>query len=126
MKGSPTLVAVVLSPETAAALRGLAVHPNVFCQHVTMAYRPTPDVYAKYASFIGHELEFDIVALALDANGQAVVVDGVPSEKEVPHITISCADGIKSSYSNTLFTNYERKEIPTRLRGRGVVQVVPL
>ena len=125
MKGAPGLIAVVLDNETAEHLRNLAIHSNVFCKHVTMAYRPKPDVYSKYASLMGQEVEFDIVYEAFDSYGQTVAVKGVPSENAVPHITISCADGVPPAYSNKLLDKPEPYKGPVPIcRGRGVVEFV--
>lgn len=126
MKGMPGLIAVVLDDQTTAFLRKRAVHDNVFARYVTMAYRPTSDVYAKYAPMIGKRIEFDIVYETFDAKGQAVVVSGVPSENAVPHITISCTEGTKPSYSNTLFdkTDPHTYKGPVESRGGGVVEFV--
>lgn len=118
----PKMVAAVLDDETANFLKGLAVHQNVFCHHVTMAYQPSPEVYAKYQHLIGTTIEFDCRWSVRDHKGQATFVDGVPSEKKVPHITISCADGVEPVYSNQLFNNPQRRYTTLRFRGKATVR----
>jgi hypothetical protein len=126
MKGAPGLIGVKLDNATAEHLRKWAIYPNVFCGHVTMAYRPTPDVYAKYAPMLGKRIEFDITSMFQDDLGQAVAVHGVQSEKEVPHITVSMADGVKPSYSNVLLARPEASIYPFLKRGAGIVEFIPL
>ena len=128
MKGCPGLIAVKLDAATQELVRKFATYPNVYCQHVTMAYRPTPGIYAKYAPLMGQRIEFDLATLFHDDLGQAVAVHGVPSEKAVPHITVSVADGVPPSYSNTLLQRPEAEQVFTLMgqRGAGVVSYIPL
>lgn len=128
MKGAPGLIAVVLDEDTKAALRDFVLHPHQYCEHVTMAYRPEPDTYNKYKDMMGQVIEFTIPAIFHDECGEAAVVEGVMSENEVPHITISCAEGVKPSYSNRMFKNPNAAifQLQRQVVGRGTVQWVPL
>lgn len=132
MKGAPGLIGLVLDQETSQKLREICFFPNEHCKHVTMAYRPTPDIYAKYQPLIGQDIDFEIVECFFDTKGQAVTVSGVPSEKEFPHITISTDDGVMPSYSNELIARLtaqdprpEERRVGLGLRGRGTVMWVP-
>lgn len=126
-KGCPGLIGLVLDEAIATRLKGLTLHPNVKCHHITMAYRPDPDTYSKYAPLIGQRIEFDIDTLVQDDLGQAVTVSGVPSEKPVPHITLSVADGVHSNYSNTLVINpHASVSRMYGVRGAGKVEFVSL
>lgn len=128
MKGMPGLICVVLDEGTALTLRGFTARDNVKCQHVTMAYRPTPEVYAKYEELLGQTIEFELDTIVCDDKAQVVTVKGVPSENEVPHITMSVACGMQSSYSNTLLVSQDtaRWDVSLKLPGKGTVQFVRL
>lgn len=125
MKGAPGYVACVLDEETQRFLRGLSIFSVVRASHVTMAYRPTPDVYRRYSPMLGQEIEFDMTAVHMDENCQAVVVTGVPSEKEIPHVTISHHEGVPSSHSNVMLVQPSTvRNFASPVRGRGVVRWV--
>lgn len=126
MKGPPILVAAVLDQATSEMLRGLTLHENEYCHHVTMAYRPSPEVFAKYEHLIGRTIEFRIVNSFLDCNGQAATVNGVPSENAVPHITMGCSIGVQPSYSNKLLANQAARRTPLNLNGKATVEVIRL
>jgi hypothetical protein len=121
MKGSPGYVALVLDWDTQIALRGLSLYPNEYSTHVTMAYRPTPEVYAKYQPLMGQVLEFEIPYCAIDGKAQAAAVLDVPSENKIPHITMSCVEGVKPSHSNQMLADPEVRLAALGLRGRGRV-----
>lgn len=78
-------------------------HVNVYGEHMTLAFgRHMEPEYP-----VGGEFELEVVAAYEDDRGQAVLVKGVGSNidkyvwvDQLPHITISCAVGIKPVYSN--------------------------
>jgi hypothetical protein len=116
----------VLDEASAANLKALASHPVVYCDHATIAFRPKPEVYAKYEGLVDRYLTLRTIGIAKDESGQAVALDGLPSENDQPHITISCADGVKPKYSNELLRRaHEADEIsPLEMKLRARVQFI--
>lgn len=80
-------------------------HANVYAHHVTVAFKPSIEQAQELSPQCGQEISFSTIAEAADENGQAVLISGVDSNNEFPHITISTAEGVKPSYSNELFKN---------------------
>ena len=110
-----------LNPESVAKLLSHfpPLHPNVYAEHLTIAYRPSASVEKSLAPMCGEERTVDVIGYAYDEYVQAVVVDGIPRlDPGTPHITISCANGVGPVYSNTLLSKgYET--VPTlQLHGR--------
>lgn len=95
-------LAAILTEDSQKKLASLAVHPEIYAHHITIAFKPTEEIWKKYEDMIGQELEVEIIGIAEDENCQAALVFGCPSENENPHITISCQPGIKPVYSNDL------------------------
>ncbi len=106
MKG---YAALVLTDESAAILQGMAVYETVHCHHLTLAFRPTQEEWdGAYAAIEGDTLELQVVGIASDDKGQAVLVElpeGIACKNAYPHVTISCAEGIKPKYSNELLAD---------------------
>lgn len=98
----PGYIAAVLDEASSAALRKLAVHPDVYCHHVTLAYRPTQEVWEKYVGMVMTRVELIAVGMKRDEKGQAVLIEGIRSENAHPHVTVSCAGGVRPNYSNEL------------------------
>ena len=105
-------LAVVLTPESRTELlqQVPAKHANVFAHHLTIAFKPDESVYSKYANLVGETTKMTITGEASDEQGQAVLVEG-PSENPNPHITISCAPGVKPAYSNTLLQQQRHGQV---------------
>ena len=102
-----------------------AQHPNVFAEHITLAFKPGLDspLFLK----LGETVEYGVLGYAQDARGQAVVISGpagMLGQNEFPPITISCADGTKPFYSNELLSNNALTGIPPGLVLRAVVKAV--
>lgn len=86
---------------------------NTFYHHITINFgvQSLPDN-------IGETVSFDVVGLAEDDSGQAVVVSGVErNDNGIPHITLSTADGVKPVYSNKLVAVGFRNITPFSLEG---------
>ena len=106
---------------------------NIFCDHVTLAYRPT-DALSAYVSLLpaGRKVDFLVTGWAADHNGQvmtgfldiedlygddewsldkeevfnAFLRESEASQKDhVFHITVSTANGIPPKYSNQLIAD---------------------
>ena len=110
-------ILAVISSAAAAKLRRLAIFPDIYCHHITIAAHPDDVTYRKYARLLGRRVRFQVTGVYADSKGQAARVTGVPSENAHPHITISCAPGVHPKYSNDLLA---KKRLPgKRYRQRG-------
>ena len=116
--------AAVISKKLRGTLQGLALHQNVHCHHITLAYQPTPEIYLRYSRLFGRQIRFRIVGVCRDTKGQAALVEGVASEKPHPHITISCAPGVSPVYSNELLADPDRLVFPFDLKGVATVEFI--
>jgi len=102
-------------------------HPNVYAEHMTIVFRPSEDQEQGLVPLCGSNIELAVIGYAEDDKGQAVVVSG--QERlggGMPHITISCADGTKPFYSNTLLgsgydttPNVTLQGVVARFTGKG-------
>jgi len=119
-------IAAVISNSCAQRLRRAARYERTFCHHITMAYRPSKKIFAKYAAFIGKRVLFEVLELVTDENGQAVRVSGVPCENKHPHITVSCAPGIEPVYSNRLLARRNASTHRLTFSGVATIQFIPL
>lgn len=93
------------------------IHPNVYVDHVTLQFKPSPiDVMKMDHWTDNHGEHTEIIVTHIISNAKAQVArinipqnyeHGFPiSEKQIPHMTISCAEGVSPSYSNTLLKTY--------------------
>ena len=99
-------VAIVLNPESMAALKALAVHPVLFSEHTTLAFKPEEATFEeRFGKWIDQPVTLQVLGMGQDDKGQAVRVllpDGLICANANPHVTISCAEGIGAKYSNDL------------------------
>jgi hypothetical protein len=100
------------------------MHENIQNDHITLVKGAS----SRYTSLVGLRVEAKVVGYVDDDKGQAVVVDlprGLPYAGDSrPHVTLSHADGVGPSYSNTLIRNGEILSAP-RLLLTGVVDGFP-
>tara|TARA_Y100000034_G_scaffold119157_1_gene160639 strand:- start:722 stop:1285 length:564 start_codon:yes stop_codon:yes gene_type:complete len=70
--------------------------------HMTIKFRPSPEEVL--AAPIGELVGLKVDGYALDGNGQAIFVTpiGTHSTNDIPHVTVSVAEGISPVYSNNL------------------------
>jgi Fungal tRNA ligase phosphodiesterase domain len=120
-KGAPGYIACILSEEAITILNEIAIHPNCKATHVTLAFRPTPDVYEKYRDLIGKEISLRITDVVSDERGQAARVEGIPSENKHPHVTISHVDMVQPAYSNELLEKEHTRVVPLNYEATGLV-----
>ena len=80
MSRMPGYVALILDAETRQDVTEYARYENKLATHVMMAFRPSNAVYNKYKELLGKELTFTITAVCWDEQGEALRVEGVPSE----------------------------------------------
>lgn len=90
-----------------------AIHKTVFGHHLTLGYgRHMDELYP-----LGREITVEVTQELEDDRGQCVIVrpDFIKkwlAKNQDPHITISCADGVKPAYSNDMVAQF-RKTFPT-------------
>jgi hypothetical protein len=98
----PVYAAVFLTQDSKKLLleKVPARHPTVFAEHMTLAFgRHMRDEYP-----IGKKIQLYAYAHFADERGQCVSVwshqtRGLLWENQIPHVTISCAEGVKPFYS---------------------------
>lgn len=113
----PTFFSVVLDEESQAQVRKLAIHPNVYGHHMTVAFRPDESELPKLRAVVGREYILNASRLAADEKGQALRVSGAPSLNKNPHVTVSCAEGTEPKYSNELLSHEQGEPVDLVLRG---------
>lgn len=88
------------------------VHSEVYAEHSTLLYKPSNSDNAKFENMLGKIIVFDVIGYVLDDKGQAAIVSGIErADNKTPHITISCIDGVKPFYSNSLIQNAQKQNI---------------
>ncbi len=110
-------LAIVLTEESQGQLlaRFPPSHPKVFAHHVTVAFKPTVEVYEQYKKYLGLPVTLRVYGYAKDEKGEAVVVDTDVLENKKQHITIS-TNNTPPFYSKTLVENgYETLSEPFTL-----------
>jgi len=97
-----------------------AVHPNIFAEHMTIVFKPSNTVDQALMKECGTEVTLEVIGHGQDANGQAVVVKSDNVSRiggGIAHITISCANGTRPVYSNTLLKKHYDSVSPVSLDG---------
>jgi hypothetical protein len=126
-------IAAVLNDDTTEILKSAAgvfldgrglKYDKIQCKHIVLAYEPTEEVFKKYEHLIGTEVEFTITGLCYDQRAAAFTVDGVPSEKAVPHITFGVMKNTAPSYSNLMLIDPDRTKISLTTPGWATVRFV--
>lgn len=113
----PIYNAVVLTEESQQLLRSKfeGVHRKKFGHHITTEFRPPSRPNDE-----GKEVTIKVIGYAKDENGEAVVAipSGVSYKSRIPHITISCAEGVVPKYSNELLEGgFQPLDKPFTLKG---------
>lgn len=91
------------------------IHQNVVADHVTVFYKP-PRQFMRTID-VGDEVIIRCIEIVQDEKGQAIRVELLETSSQprirnrVPHITISTAAGISSSYSNELLESPSAERI---------------
>lgn len=84
------------------------VHQHVFAEHITLVHSPKPGDVDAFADLIGRYVTVYAKDAVFDGAGQAVtcVVNAVlpTAVNRKAHITVSCAEHIEPSYSNSILT----------------------
>lgn len=74
-------------------------HKNVFATHSTISFRPETGLRD---IDVGKRSKMKVIGRVFDLKGDALLVENPKSNKEHPHITVSCADGVEPKYSDTM------------------------
>lgn len=103
--------AVKLDDASRAALltKFPAVHPNVFAEHMTIVFNPSDGVNEALLPECGKDVTLEVIGHGADAKGQAVVVRSDAVSRiggGIAHVTISCANGTRPVYSNSLLQKH--------------------
>lgn len=73
-------------------------HAHVFGHHLTLEF--DPENFENVT--VGRKSLLKIVARVFDDKGDALLVETNRSNKSHPHITLSCAEGIRRAYSDEM------------------------
>lgn len=73
-------------------------HIHVFGHHLTLEFNPSDFNGIK----VGKKSNLKIIARVYDDKGDALLIETDRSKKTHPHITLSCAEGIRRSYSDEM------------------------
>jgi hypothetical protein len=100
------------------------IHKNVFAEHITVAFKPSPSVaYWLERARSAEYIEFTVISVVLDDKGQAVrIEEPLRVDDGVPHITISCAENTKPVYSNGMFATLAPAKLAVPLKLRGTLE----
>ena len=118
-------IAVVLDENSVNSLKEAIppIHQKLFYHHMTIAYMPDELVYKKYEDSIGKQVELSVTGFCFDDKCQVAIVETNLSEKEVPHVTLSCEENTKPVYSDTLLRNKTNYKV-INLKITGEVEVM--
>lgn len=112
-------LSITLTPESQQLLVKIfpPVHPKVFAHHVTIAFKPSVEVYDAWKQYIGQTINLTVYGYAKDEKGEAVMVDGDILNGKKHHITLS-TNQVAPIYSITLLQKgYQELEMPFALQG---------
>lgn len=103
------------------------IHENVFNKHITVCFGADQD---KTKHLIGQRVTIELLSHYSDEKGQCVSVNYTHPElsalkNRLPHITISCAPGVKPMYSNELIQKGTNKEGCATTSLDGIVEFKP-
>ncbi len=73
-------------------------HANVYGHHSTIAFRPG----SLDGIDVGAEGKIAVIGRVHDEKGDALLVHNPKSTNKFPHITLSCAEGVRPVYSNEM------------------------
>jgi len=116
--------AVKLNNESIAKLLSSCppIHPNVYAEHLTLAFKPTDEEEDYWAKRHGDAVTLHVNKFAFDNRGQAVMASGIErSRGGITHITISCANGVSPVYSNELLASQELQDLAQHIGIDGTI-----
>lgn len=78
-------------------------HETWYGGHLTVAFKPDPEMAKYLGALIGTEAKLTAIGHVADERGQAVVIrEQLRHDPGTPHITLSCALGTTPKYSNEM------------------------
>jgi hypothetical protein len=107
------------------------LHPKIYGDHVTLLFKPNAEEVEAYQKHIGRKIPIYLLSEFADEKGQAVSVkvgmSTLPARHalSLPHITISCAEGVEPKYSKELLVSNEGFHQIPRMRMVGVIDFFP-
>jgi hypothetical protein len=100
---------------TLLARFGTPAHKRVYADHVTLAFNPGEEEMAKFKAFDKSKPRLiHIIGYMRDDKGEAALVrlaDLPFCTNSNPHITLSCAEGVPPSYSNSMLSTHDVKKM---------------
>jgi len=108
---TPVYAAAFLESPSSALLCATypPIHVHEYCDHMTIAFLPTPDQLLQLQSSIGITFVLKVVGYGQDDRGQAVVVQSsiVNLGQEVTHVTVSTRNDTSPVYSNDMLKTHQ-------------------
>lgn len=99
----PVIFMAVLDQASQDLLKKYAIHDQVYCHHMTMAFKPTDEQYRRLHAFVGMAFEGRVSWIIQNAACCAARIEtNTLCLNKHPHVTISCGPDVKPVYSNTL------------------------
>ncbi len=97
-------IAANLTPDSVKLLKEKIPpkYGRIFYHHMTIAFNPSQVTFDKYKELLGKEIELQVIGYSHDDRAQVVLIDSELSENEHPHITLSCDEYTKPTYSKEL------------------------
>lgn len=92
----------------------------IYAHHMTLLFgkKKNEEVEAYLKSNMGKDVNFGAVELGISDDAMAVKIDSdVPTDNEIPHVTIAVTKGGKPFKSNFI-TNWTPLEVPVRLKAK--------
>lgn len=116
-------IGIFLDERSAHLLRGRAVHSEVKCHHLTIAFRPGMDMEGHFANRLGETVEIQGTQIVSDDRIQAlrcVLPWNIGSMiASVPHVTMSHVKGVPPKEStDLLLRTTPRRTRSMPLKGR--------
>lgn len=95
-------------------------YKNIYAEHMTIVFGPSEEMDGTLMKECGTKVKLNIIGYGEDQNCQAVVIHSDNVSRiggGIPHITISCSEGIKPVYSNTMLEKRWTKSPQVTLTG---------
>ena len=105
-----------LDKASSSRLKKMAKHEVVYCHHVTLCFMPNEAQHQYYQNLLGEIFPFRATQYRYSNKVDCVIVELPCDSKEFPHVTLSCADGVKPVEANDLI-NATSQDIRLSLKG---------
>lgn len=118
-------LALILDRFSAEVLKSVAKLPKVHCHHCTVAYGVREDELQEYRHLLNQVIKVQGVKLVRSARVQTLVIEGIEVKSDYPHVTISCANGVKPGEALQLLQSGQGNEEEFSCSLQGTVTFVP-